>query len=493
VVSAFPVLHAYTLPLCLVVLVTLAFLNLRGVRESGLAFVLPVFAFIGCMAAAIALGLAHGWSSGGHPHALAAPPALPQARQAGLWVLLAAFANGCTAMTGIEAVSNGVPLFKRPSVANAQKTLTAIIATLGVFLLGLAYLCPAYGIGAMEEQKPGYQTVLSQLVGAVAGRGVFYYAALISIFIVLTYSAQTSFADFPRVCRFLAEDRFLPQAFAVRGRRLVFSRGIIVLALVSGVLLIVFGGVTDKLIPLFAVGSFGAFLFSQAGMVRHWHRKGGPGSRVKLFFNGLGAVATASVLVIIVLTKFLAGAWLVVLVAPGLVFLLKGIHRHYRRIERQAGQPLELSPVRPEPPAVVVPISGWDRPAEKAMRLGLLLSSEITALHVGTEQDDTRRLRELWAEMVEKPAREAGTAVPRLAILDSPYRLVHEPILDFLDQVRKERPGRLIAVIIPELVEPHWYESLLHDFHGKWLKTLLYLKRDDRTLVIGAPWYLRDR
>ena len=224
VVSAIPALHPYTLPLCLLVLLTLTIINLRGVRESGLAFVVPVLVFLGCMAAVLLIGLLRAWQSSGHPNPVVPLPAIPRATATvSVWLLLGAFANGCTAMTGVEAVSNGVPLFREPSVPNARRTLTVIVAILSLFLLGVAYLCSVYHIGAMDEQQPGYQTILSQLVAAVAGQGVFYYVAIASIFIVLTYSAQTSFADFPRVCRLLAEDGFLPHAFADLGRRLVFS------------------------------------------------------------------------------------------------------------------------------------------------------------------------------------------------------------------------------------------------------------------------------
>jgi amino acid transporter len=333
VVSAVPSVQSYTLPLCLFVLFTLMVVNLRGIRQSGLFFAVPTFGFVGCMVVVMGLGLGRALLGGGHPHAVVAPPPLPHATAAiGTWFLLKAFANGCTAMTGIEAVSNGVPLFREPKVPNAHKTLTAIMLILSVFLLALGYLCPAYHIGAMNEQQPGYQTVLSQLVAAVAGRNVFYYLSLASIFIVLTYSAQTSFADFPRVCRFLSEDRFLPAGFSKRSRRLVYWQGIVVLTILSASLLILFGGITDRLIPLFAVGAFTAFCFSQAGMVRHWMRKRGRRYRTKLALNAIGATITFVVLMIIIVAKFREGAWLTVIVAPAAVLLLRRIHQHYRRI-----------------------------------------------------------------------------------------------------------------------------------------------------------------
>lgn len=493
VVSAIPVLHPHLLMLCLVVLLTLTFVNLRGVRESGLAFVGPVLVFIVCLAVVIGIGLGRAWLNGGNPVPVIAPPPLPGGiRSVSTWLLLASFANGCTAMTGIEAVSNGVPLFRKPTVLNAQRTLTIVMLTLSLFLLGLAYLCPAYRLGAMNEQQPGYQTILSQLVAAVAGRGGFYYVSLTSIFIVLTYSAQTSFADFPRVCRLLAEDGFLPPAFAVRGRRLVFSYGIIALAILSGALLLVFRGVTDRLIPLFAVGAFGAFLFSQAGMVRHWLRKGGQRVGIKLFYNGLGAATTSVVLIIIILAKFVEGAWIIVVVAPALVFLFHKINLHYKEIGGEVKQPLELQASKVQIPIVIIPIDGWNRVTEKALRFGLLLSDNITAIHIATEHDDKRRLQNLWTEKVEEPAKSVNSAVPRLEIIDSPYRRINQPILDYVAKTTKQNPGRTIAVIIPELVEPHWYEYLLHNLHGKWLKTLLYLKADERIVVINCPWFLHD-
>ena len=235
-------------------------------RESGLAFVVPVIFFIGCVGSAILIGLIRAHVSGGNPQPVVPPPPLVSspARNINNWLILGAFANGCTAMTGIEAVSNGVPLFREPKVQNAQKTLSVIVGVLALFLVGLGFVCPAYHIGAMNESRPGYQTILSQLIAAVAGRGVFYYMASASIFVILTYSAQTSFADFPRVCRLLSEDNFLPPVFANRGSRLVFSHGIVALAILSGLILIAFGGVTQSLIPLYAVGAFTAFLFSQA-------------------------------------------------------------------------------------------------------------------------------------------------------------------------------------------------------------------------------------
>ncbi len=493
VVSAIPALHPYTLPLCLLVLLTLTIINLRGVRESGQAFVVPMLAFLGCIAAVIFIGLIRAWQSGGNPHPVVPLPAIPQGTATvSVWLLLGAFANGCTAMTGVEAISNGVPLFREPAVPNAQRTLTVIVAILSLFLLGVAYLCSLYHIGAMDEQQPGYQTILSQLVAAVAGRGVFYYVAIASIFIVLTYSAQTSFADFPRVCRLLAEDGFLPHAFADLGRRLVFSQGIVVLAILSCLILVAFGGVTDRLIPLFAVGAFSAFLFSQVGMVAHWLRKTGSRLRIALVYNAFGVVVTGIALVVIIVAKFIEGAWMTIIVAPPLVLLLLRIKQHYKKIAREIGAPLKLRASKLQLPVVIIPIDGWNRIAEKAMRFGLLLSDDVTAVHVATENDDAKGLKELWADKVEIPAKAANFPIPRLEIIASPYRMLYQPILDFVNKAKKEKPDRLIAVIIPQLVEPHWRQYLLHDLDAAKLRTLLFLERDQRTVVISIPWYLHE-
>ncbi len=273
-VSAVPALHAYILPLCLSILALIVIVNLRGVRESGVAFGIPTYAFVASIGIVIVIGVAKAIAAGGHPRPIVAPPPLSPALGAvSAWLLLRSFASGCTAMTGVEAVSNGVPMFKEPAVDHARRALTIIVGILGCFLAGIAFLAHAYGITAMNQVKPGYQSVLSSLVAAVVGRGAFYYVTLTSILLVLALSANTSFAGFPRLCRMIAEDDFLPHALANVGRRLVYSVGIMTLTVLAGALLIIFGGITDRLIPLFAVGAFGAFTLSQAGMVMHWKRR----------------------------------------------------------------------------------------------------------------------------------------------------------------------------------------------------------------------------
>jgi hypothetical protein len=409
------------------------------------------------------------------------------------WLLLGSFANGCTAMTGVEAVSNGVPLFREPAVGNAERTLTIIVGTVSVFLLALGYLCPAYHITAMGERQLGYQTILSQLITAVAGRSIFYYVAVVNIFIVLTYSAQTSFTDFPRVCRLLAEDDYLPPVFANRGRRLVFSHGIILLTIFSAAILVAFGGVIQELIPLFAIGAFSAFVFSQIGMIVHWLHRPEPGSRPKLICNVIGASITSVALVTIIVTKFMEGAWITIVVVPMLVILLQQIKRHYNKIRNPNAQPLDLLGLDSQRPVVIIPVNSWSRVVENAIRFGLLISDNVIAAYVGTEAEDRNQPKKLWDEKVACPASVAHFRPPALRIIESPYRWLYEPILDFLREMREAEPDQIIAVIIPELLEAHWYGYLLHNMHATRLKTLIDKNSDERTFVISTPWYLRDR
>ncbi len=285
-VSAAPSLLPHTLAICLAILLVITLVNLRGVRETGAVFIIPTYLFVGSLLITLILGVMKTIASGGHPSPVVAPPQLPMATAAvGAWLLLKAFSSGCTAMTGVEAVSNGVKAFREPVAKSAQRALTAIIAILIVLLGGIAFLVRAYHIGATDPGAAGYQSVLSQLTAAVAGQGPFYYITMGSILLVLALSANTAFADFPRLCRAVAEDGYLPRGFASLGRRLVYSQGIWVLAVLCALLLVLFGGVTDRLIPLYAVGAFLAFTLSQAGMVAHWKRVGGKASRRNMFVN----------------------------------------------------------------------------------------------------------------------------------------------------------------------------------------------------------------
>jgi amino acid transporter len=490
-VSAIPALQRHTLALCLVTLAVITLLNLRGVRQAGTVFMLPTYVFIVSLLGAVAWGLAKTAAAGGHPAAVIAPPPLrPPAEALGAWLLLQAFANGCTAMTGVEAVSNGVRAFRNPVVPSAQRTLSTIIAILAAMLAGIAYLVRVYHIGATPPGEPGYQSVLSLLLGAVAGRGVFYYVAMASILAVLVLSANTAFADFPRVCRVAALDGYLPYAAAMRGRRLVYSYGVYVLAALCALLLIVFGGVTDRLIPLYAVGAFLAFTLSQAGMVMHWRRTGGPHARVSMVVNGLGAAATAVTVAVVMVAKFAAGAWITLLLIPAIVVLMLSIHRHYRRIAAEVGSSTPLDVGRLRPPIVVLPIGGWDKVAKKALRFAMNMSPDIHVVHVDAgEAPETLRRR--WARLVEEPAAQAARPAPRLVVLPSPYRYVIPPILEYVARVEAVQSDRQIVVLIPEMVEPHWYHYPLHNQRAELLRALLLLKRNERISVVSVPWYVK--
>lgn len=490
-ISAFPSLHPYTLPLCLAILMLIALVNLRGVRESGLAFLLPTYLFVGCLLIVLVVGIVKTLLSGGHPLPVDLPPALPAATtSATLWLLLRAFASGCTALTGVEAVSNGVQAFRAPAVRNARWTLTAIVAILVLLLAGIAFLSRAYGIGATEPGRPGYESVLSQLVAAVVGKSLFYYLTIGAVLSVLALSANTSFAGFPRLCQIIARDDFLPHAFAARGRRLVFSLGIYVLTAFAALLLLIFGGITDRLIPLFAVGAFLAFTLSQAGMVVHWRRTRALHTGWNMLVNGIGAAATAITLVVIVVAKFAEGAWITLLLIPGMIVLFYAVHRHYMSVARELAYhaPLDLRGLRH--PIVIVPMKGWDHIAHKSLRFALKLSGEVYAVQVRADEkmDD---LVALWPEMVEAPTRLLGIPPPQLVVIESPYRQLISPLLDYITTFVDAHPDRQIAVIIPDLIEQHWYHYLLHNQQGEVLKALLLLRAQERVVIIGVPWYLK--
>jgi hypothetical protein len=309
---------------------------------------------------------------------------------------------------------------------------------------------------------------------------------------VLCLSANTSFAGFPRLCRLIAEDDFLPHAFANRGRRLVFTIGIAILAVRAGILLVIIGGITDRLIPLFAVGAFLAFTLSQAGMVVHWIRVGGRHSHGSLLINAVGAAATGTALVVILAAKFTEGAWISMVLIPAMLYTFFRVKRHYRHIaaEIAAPRPLDVSGIRP--PIVVIPVEGWNSVTEKAIRFALQLSQDIVAVHVSTGDSDDEELRREWQQYVEPPLAEIGIQAPRLAIVQSPYRKLVTPILGFIREIRAKHPDRQIAVLIPELVEPRWNQYLLHNQAAAVLKTALYLHGDRGVVVINVPWYLRQ-
>ena len=491
-VSALPAWQPYTLDICLAALALISIVNLRGVRDTGFVFSIPTYLFVLCLFVALLIGIWKTVLSGGNPVAVFHTANPSPAREAvSLWLLLKAFSSGCTAMTGVEAVSNGVKAFREPRRQSARHTLTIIIVILMLLLSGIAYLCNAYDISATEPGQAGYQSVLSQLVSAIAGRSWFYYVTMVSILLVLALQANTAFADFPRLCRAVAQNGYLPYSFATLGRRLVYSYGIYVLIFLAGSLLIIFDGVTDRLIPLFAIGAFLAFTLSQAGMVAHWKRRKGVHSQRNMLINGLGAIATAITVIVVIISKFSEGAWITLLLIPGLIMLMVGIHRHYNRVARAMAGPKVLSTDNLLSPLVVVPIEDWNRVSQKAVRFALTLSRDIVVVHIDSEEEDENFAKK-WAEYVEVPARDAGLPSPELVVLKSPYRYVLGPILDYVLELERIHKDRQIAVLVPLLVERHWYQRFLHNQRGELLTALLLLKGSQRIVIVNVPWYLNE-
>jgi amino acid transporter len=489
-VSAVPSLQPRSLELCFVLLAVVTTVNLRGVRESGAVFIAPTYLFIGSMLSVLGLGVWKSLAAGGHPVPVIPPhPLGPAHAAASAWLLLRAFSSGCTAMTGVEAVSNGVMAFKEPRTKSASQTLILIVGILILMLAGIAVLCRAYRIGATVPGQSGYESVLSQLTAAVIGKGPFYYVTIGAVVAVLALQANTAFADFPRLCRAIALDGYLPRFFVNRGRRLVYTHGIVVLAVLAAILLAAFGGITDHLIPLFAVGAFLAFTLSQAGMVMHWRKAGG--RRISKAVNAVGAAATAGTLLVVIVSKFTEGAWITLLMIPGILILLRRVRRHYECEEREVANARQLSLDAICPPLVVVPIESWTRISERALRFALSISHTVLAVHVKTE-NTTSELEQKWAEWVEDPARCRGVAPPRLVVLSSPYRFVIQPILDYVLTLEREHSDRQLAVIVPNLVEHRWYQRFLHNQRGELLTALLLLNGNKRISIVNVPWYLEN-
>jgi amino acid transporter len=489
-ISAFPKLQPHTLALCLAILLLLTLINMRGVKDTGAAFLLPTYLFLGTLLLVLAVGTVRALASGGHPVPIVMPPKLPATVSLlSVWLLLKVFASGCTAMTGVEAVSNGVMAFREPTQRNAKRTLTIIILLLIVFLAGIALLSKAYGIGATDPTGAGYQSVLSQLVSAVMGRGWFYYLTIASILSVLALSANTSYADFPRLTRAIAQRNYLPHVFQIRGRRLLYSHGIYALVGFTAFLLIIFGGVTDRLIPLFAIGAFLAFTLSQAGMVVHWKRVGGRGARQRMIINGVGAIATGVTLFVVLIAKFTEGAWITAILVPALMIAMIAVKRHYDRVAREVGVDRPIRMDNLVQPLVIVPLHRWTRITEKGLRFAMKLSDQVQAVHVDAEEC-CDEVEQMWQRNVAGPVSESGKVVPELVLLPSPFRYVLGPLVEYILKVERDHPERQIAVLVPELVVKHWWQNLLHNQRAQLLKLILLVRGNQRIIVINIPWYL---
>ena len=487
-ISAAPSLQPHTLAICLGILALLTLVNMRGVHDTGVIFMIPTYLFLITLLIIIGVGGFQILASGGHPHPVTPLPSpAPATAAISLWLLLKVFSSGCTAMTGVEAVSNGVMAFREPACGNAKKTLTIIIALLCVLLLGIALLCRSYGVAATDPDGAHYESVLSMLTRAVMGQGWFYYLTIASILLVLALSANTAFADFPRLTRAIALNNFLPHVFLLRGRRLLYSWGIYVLVGLTATLLIIFGGVTDRLIPLYAIGAFMAFTLSQAGMVVHWKRKGGSPGRS--FVNGVGALATGVTTLVVLVTKFASGAWITALLIPGMILVMRAVRRHYDRVDRETAlnEPLIASHV--EEPIVVMPIDRWSRISEKALAFALSLASDVRCVHVqvGDEED---KISTDWQQLVVAPLEAAQKPVPKLIVVKSTFRYILQPLLEYILKICPADEAQRVCVLVPELVVRHWWENLMHNRRADLLKVLLLVRGNRNVVVINIPWYL---
>ena len=457
---------------------------MRGTKEAGL-----VPTYLATLFVVLGLGL---WRvSSGSPAPVEAPPHLASVAQGVTWwLVLRAFAAGCTAMTGVEAVSNGVSAFKEPTVRYAHRTLAGIVVVLGLLLFGIAVLARAYGIGAMDQTQRGIKAWSRT---AVVGRNCDHRQRAGRAVPVGQHQLRR-LPDVPAG----GKRRHLPKAFALPGRRLVYSIGVLFLAAGAGGLLALFGGITDRLIPLFAVGAFLSFTLSQAGMAVHWRTQGaGHGNRARLAINGLGAVATGVALLVILAAKFTEGAWLTVIALPLTLMLLRLVHRYYVNLDRKVlqGDDRALDVSSHAAPVVVIPLLKWNRMAYDAVQMGLRLSTDVLAVHVSdlegpdAEEHDANLRRE-WAQFVEQPAQAAGLPAPRLEIVSSPYRSLLAPLLRTIAAERARCPGRPVMVALPELVGGKWWEVLMHTSRATRLREQILRNGGPDVSVLVLPWQL---
>src|SRR3989442_27562 len=494
--------------LCLILIAFIAIANLRGVRESGALFAGPTYSFVISFLFMIGYGMIHYFL---YPES--APPISTEnlklaegyhLQPVTLFLLLGAFANGCVALTGTEAISNGIPAFKQPEARNAATTLTWMAVLLATMFIGTSVMAYFYHVHPLENE-----TVISQFARIIfkGPMGWFYYVIQGTTALILVLAANTSFADFPRLSSLLARDRFMPRQFGTRGDKLVFSNGIIILAIFSAILVAAFGGDTSRLIPLYAVGVFLSFTLSQVGMVRHWmkagraqradglsheepaadkpagladERKQARHWRKSILINGLGAIATFIVLMVLIITKFIHGAWIVVVLIPLLVMMFRAIHRHYQELGKQLTMEgiQGLRPIRHE---VIVPISGIHRGVVRALEYAKAIAPEhVTALYINIDEDITKKLREKWHQL--------GGGV-ELVVLASPYRSLVGPLIRYLDRRMKAHPDQMLTVVLPEFIPAKWWQHLLHNQTSLLLKGALLFKPD--VIVTSVPYHLK--
>ncbi len=486
IVSAIPALSPYIVPIDIALVIVVTLLNLRGVRESGTIFAFPTYFFVASAALMIIIGLIKAYVFLHQPLIGQFIPTVQSIEPLTVFVILRSFATGCSAMTGVEAISNGVPIFRKPETRNAATTLTWMAVILGTLFLGITLLAMTY---AVQANPTGTPTVIAKIATQVFSGPLAFMVPifLLSVLGILTLSAETSYADFPRLASLLARDRFLPNQFSFRGDRLAFSVGIVVLAVLASLLLVIFGGDTNALINLFAVGVFIAFTLSQAGMVMHWWHLRTPGWQRSIIINGLGALTTGVVAIVIAATKFLEGAWIVVLLIPILVLIFLAINRHYQHFERERTFDI---PTRPQDihHRLIVPIDRLDRGSIQSLAYARSISSHVTAVHVVIDVDKADTLRGDWDRWQEHIGADEDT---HLLVIDSPYRSLNRPLLAYIDTIHERHPQDTVTVVLAEFVVAHWWESFLHNQTAFRLKASLLFRPG--IVVVNLPQHLRDR
>jgi len=471
ITSAVPELHEHRVGLGLLAIVVLTLGNLRGVRESGKIFALPTYMFVGGLGVVIVVGLGRTLFGGPVGHPL---PSVPVVEGLSLFLLLRAFSSGCTALTGIEAISNGVPAFRDPTSKNAATTMIWMATMLGGLFFGLTILAYVYGLVPREEE-----TLVSQIARISLGGGVFYYFMQVATMLILILAANTSYNGFPRLASLLAQDSFLPHQMRNVGDRLAFSNGIFILGLSAALLLIVFRGETHALIPLYAIGVFLSFTLSQGGMVRHWQHLKGRGWRQKFAINLAGAVATGVATVVLAVTKFAHGAWMVIFLIPLLIGMFKKIQWHYKMADWQLSLTMYDRPKNPPPNIVVMPIGSLNRAVVIALDYVRQRAQDIRVVHVDADPEETARIKKDWEKW--------GAGIP-LVILSSPYRSFLHPFLTYVEKVREDNPGSWVTVALAEVLPARWWENLLHNQRALLIKAALLFKF--RVVVTDVPYHL---
>jgi amino acid transporter len=472
ITSAFPELEWLRVPLGVVAILFVMLINLRGLRESGTLFAAPTYLFLAITLGLIGLGMLR-TLLGDTPHVTGVVAAVVPAETLGVLLIMRAFADGCSAITGVEAVSNGVPAFKPPEWKNARTTLTVMGALVAVMFLGLSYLA-----GVVGATPSDHESIVSQIGRAVFGLGPLYYVLQLATTGLLILAANTSFADFPRLSSILARDGYMPSRFSFRGERLAFSAGIVVLALVAIVVLVAFGGLVTALIPLYAIGVFTSVTLSQVGMVRHWLREREAGWRRSAVINGVGAVATGIVTLIFAIAKFALGAWLIIVIIPILVGAMLFIHRQYER------RRLEVH-VRPEAVIgstlrrqhVIIPVPEVTRDVVQAVKFGRSMSLDITAVHVTDDVDGAEEIRTRFERQIP--------GIP-FVIVESPYRQLVRPLIRYLEYTAARFEDDVLVVLLPEYVPRHWWEKYLYNENARRIREALLGRKN--ILIADVPF-----